>query len=328
MKPSPLLSDPEFLAVRASYCATLERFPPPLADAGRRVLDRITTPNWTLECYLPRWLGDAFDLRPDVSRALVLSNVYGLAYIRLQDDLVDGEVNQASLKSTILLANALYHQAMLHYIRLFEWRSPFWGYFEQFMAQWRRATLSSNEPPTTDFGSYEEVDFLRLAERGAPLKICCAGACLLADREEVIPTLTSAVDHLLVGAVLLDHARDWADDLAVGRFNTFVACASPQPQAPHQQEANRLKVLEEIYLGDAARPYFDLVRKHIQIAIETAQAVDCPGLSQYLLSFEGQAVTYHERLANEARARLRAATEQLFGEPAVSDYPRTSEEGR
>ena len=35
-----------------------------------------------------------------------------------------------------------------------------------------------------------------------------------------------------------------------------------------------------------------------------------------------------ERLAGEARARLRVATEQLFGEPTVSDYLNTSEEGR
>jgi hypothetical protein len=321
VRDSPLLSDPEVLAVRASYCATLERFPPPLADAGRRVLDRISTPNWTLEWYLPRWLSETFGLQPDVTRALVLSNVYGLTYIRLQDDLVDGEVDQASWKPTILLAGALYHQAMLHYIRLFEWKSPFWGYFKQFMAQWQRATLSSNEPPATDFGSYEEADFLRLAERGAPLKICCAGACLLAEQEEVIPTLTSAMDHLLVGAVLLDHAHDWTDDLAAGRYNVFVAYASPLPQLPHQQETNRRRVLEELYLGEAARPYFDLARKHIQIAIETARTLDCQGLSQHLLSFNGQAATCGEQLADEARARLRAAAEQLFGLPVMSDPP-------
>jgi hypothetical protein len=273
-------------------------------------------------------LGDAFGLQPEVSHALVLSNVFGLAYIRLLDDLVDGEVDQASWKSTILLASALYQQAMLPYTQFFDAKSPFWDYLEQFMAQWRRATLSSNEPPTTDFRSYEEADFLRLAERGAPLKICCAGACLLAGREEVIPTLTSAVDHLLVGAVLLDHARDWADDLATGRYNAFVAYASPQPQVPHQQEANRLRVLEEIYLGDAAGPYFDLARKHIQIAIEKARAVDCPGLSQYLISFESQTVTYGERLADEARARLRVAAEQLFSKPTGPDYPTALEISR
>lgn len=312
VKQSPLLSDPEILSVRASYCAVLERLPPPLADAGRRVLDQIATPNWTLEWYLPRWLGETFGLQPDLSHALVLSNVFGLAYIRLQDDLVDGEVDQASWKPTILLASALYHQALLHYIRLFEGKSPFWGYLEQFMAQWLRATLSSNEPPATDFRSYAEEDFLRLAERGAPLKICCAGACLLAGREDVIPILTSAVDHFLVGAVLLDHACDWADDLAAGRYNAFVAYASPLPQVSDQQEANRRRVRHEIYRGDAARPYFDAMGRHLRIAIETAQAVDCAGLNDYLRSFEREAMTSGERLAKEAR-ELRAATEELFG---------------
>lgn len=291
----------------------LERLPSPLAEVGHRVLDRISSPNWSLEWYLPRWLGDAFGLQPDVSRALVLANVYGLAYIRLQDDLVDGEIEQTSWKPAILLAGALYHQAIRQYISLFEWSSSFWDYFELFMAQWTRATLSSNEPPIADFRSCEEANLVRLAERGAPLKICCAAACLLAGREDTIPTLTAAVDHLLMGAVLLDHVKDWADDLAAGRYNAFVAYASSKPQEPHQQEANRLAVLEEIYLGEAARPYFDLVYKHIQMAIEMAQGVNCPGLTQYLLSFKSQALTFGERLADDAKVRLRAAAEQLFG---------------
>ena len=183
----PFLSDPDVIAVRASYCAALERYPPPLADAGRHVLDRVSSSNWTLEWVLPRWLGDAFGLQSDVSHALMLSNVYGLAYIRLQDDLVDGDLDQASRGPAILLATALYHQWMWQYVQLFEATSPFWGHFERFVAQWLRATLDSNRPPASDSRSPTEEDLLRLGERGAPLKICCVGACLLADREAAIP---------------------------------------------------------------------------------------------------------------------------------------------
>ena len=45
-----------------------------------------------------------------------------------------------------------------------------------------------------------------------------------------------------------------------------------------------------------------------------------------LLSGGCGAIIYGEWLAYEARARLRAATEQLFGKPTVSDYPNMSEE--
>jgi hypothetical protein len=230
-----------------------------------------------------------------------------LTYVRLQDDLVDDEVSQATRMTTILLATALYHLWMLQYVQLFAGESPFWNYLERFMAQWMRATQSSNKPPATGFQSYSEEDFLRLGERGAPLKICCAGACLLAGREEVIPPLTSAVDHLLVSAVLMDHAKD---------------------QVPHRREANRRQVLEEICLGDAARPYFDVLQKHVQIAAEKARAVACPGLIQHLQSFESGVVTIRDRLADEAKAWLRMATEQLFGSSLLSDPPAIPEERR
>jgi hypothetical protein len=325
---SLLLSDPKILAVRASYCAAIERLSPQLVNAGCHLLDRISTPNWTLEWYLPQWLGDAFGLSPEKIQALVLSNVYGLTYVRLQDDLVDDEVSQATRMTTILLSTALYHLWMLRYVQLFAGESPFWNYLERFMAQWMRATQSSNNPPATGFQSYSEEDFLRLGERGAPLKICCAGACLLAGREEVIPPLTSSVDHLLVSAVLMDHAKDWADDLTAGRYNVFVDYASPHPQAPHRREANRRQVLEEICLGDAARPYFDVLQKHVQIAAEKARAVACPGLTQHLQSFESGVVTIRDRLADEAKAWLRMATEQLFGSSLASDPPAIPEERR
>lgn len=51
---TPFLSDPEIFVVKEHICAALERFSPQLPEAGRRLLDRLATPNWTLEWYLPR----------------------------------------------------------------------------------------------------------------------------------------------------------------------------------------------------------------------------------------------------------------------------------
>jgi hypothetical protein len=323
-----VLSDPDVLAVRASYCAALRRFCPRLADVSQRMLDQICLPGWILEWYLPRWLGDGFGLHPDLSRSLILSNVYGLAYVRLQDDLVDGDLKLESRESAILLASGLYHLWMLEYVRLFESTSRFWGYLDEFMGQWLRATVSSNQPPAVDFSSYQEEDFLRLGERGAPLKICCVGACLLAGREALIPALTVAVDHLLAGTVLLDHAQDWADDVEACRYNAFVAFASTEEQVPPQQQTSHLTLVEEICLGDTARPYFDLVQRHIQMAIEAIRAMDVPGLEQYLHWMESQAASYADRLAAEAKTRLRAVTEQLLGQAMTSDQVATPEEGR
>ena len=50
---------------------------------------------------------------------------------------------------------------------------------------------------------------------------------------------------------------------------------------------------------------------------ETIRATDCPGQKQCPLSFEGHAVIYGERVADEARGRLRVATEQRFDTPSM-----------
>ena len=199
---------------------------PVLAECGRRLLDRISPPNWTLEWSLPGWLGSALGLDASTIADLTLANVFGLAYIKLQDDLLDGEVGEDDRQAALLLSSVLHRKWLLVYTGLFPGDSPFWGYFEQYMTQWVRATWASRQEHSKPWAAWGEEDLLILGHRGAPLKICAAAACLLAQRAELIPQLESALDHLLIGAVLLDHALDWADDLAAGRYNAFVAYAS------------------------------------------------------------------------------------------------------
>jgi hypothetical protein len=316
VKQDLFLSDPQVIAVEESIIATIRALSPRLVDPAWLLLDNISTSNWALEWNLPRWLGDSFGIEPDVTRTLVRCNVLGLGYIRIQDDLIDREVDPEAWTSTILLANLLYTEALLGYIRLFAADSPFWGHFQQLMSQWTRGTLHSSELAPEDFRVDEPETLLRLAERGAPLKICCAAACLCAGREEHIAALSRSMDHLLVSLVLLDHANDWTDDLDGGRFNAFVAFISPHPQTAAHLEDNRTAVLQNIYLGDAARPYFDLVQQHLRSAIEAAKTVACPDLSQYLLDYEARAAGLREQLVAKAQAGLRTVTEQLFGPDA------------
>ena len=191
---------------------------------------------------LPGWLGDALRL-PVVSTAdLTLANVVGLAYVRLRDDLVDGEIPEGDRRTILMLATVLYQKWLLMYTGLFPGGSSFWASFERYMVQWAGATLRNDRPPARNFSEYDDLDLHHLGARGAPLKICAAGTCLLAGRDELIPQLEAALDRLLIGAVLLDHARDWNEDLAAGRYNAFVAHASPLAQAAGHAEANRRAV--------------------------------------------------------------------------------------
>jgi hypothetical protein len=253
------LSDPRMRAVRMDACAALSMLPPPLPSAGIQLLDHIAPPHWTVEWYLPQWLGNAYDLPAEATHALILANVYGLGYIGLQDALADGEIDAGERTIKVCLS------------------------------------------------------YLQLAWRGAPLKICCVGAQLLARREVDLKPLLAAIDHLLAAAVLLDHERDWQADLADGRYNAFIHFASPLPQVAQERSANRRRVLEKIILERASGPYFDLIQSHLQLSLGYAKDARCPQLLTYLQDFSQEIVAHQERLANNATALLRKTSHLLLG---------------
>ena len=86
-----------------------------MADGGRRLLDRISPPNWALEWSLPGWLGNAHGLDISTIADLTLANVFGLAYIKLQDDLLDGEVGGDDRQAALLLSSVLHRKWLLVY---------------------------------------------------------------------------------------------------------------------------------------------------------------------------------------------------------------------
>jgi hypothetical protein len=313
----PVLPAVEQRAARERYLAAFSAAPPSLADAAVAWLETIQPPRWALEWSLPFWLGESFGLPSEVMRRLVLSNVVGLAYVRLQDARSDGEILPFQATLTPLLSTLLYQRWMQEYIDLFGGDQRFWARFDQYLAEWLAATALSNEMPEHSFRDYGPDDFLQLAHRGAPLKVCVAGACVLAGRDDLLPALADAINHLLVSAVLLDHAQDWSDDLADGRYNAFVAYTSPLPQTPEYRQANERGVQQEICLRKAGRPYFRVARGHVRIARARASPANCPDLQRYLIWLDQQAAACSERLASSAAALLNDAMRRLFG-PTVS----------
>ncbi len=314
------LDGADVAAVRSSWNALLGGLPVPLRAAAAGLLDEIATPRWALEWSLPRWLGEAFGLDPDSTLALVRSNVWGLAYFRLQDDFLDGElapVGSLPAPAASLVATALYQAWLFEYVRLFDGNSPFWPSLAEFTAQWIAA--AAGDAPDDGLRAGDDQALLSLAGRGAPLKICCVAACLLAGKP-LPPELLAAVDHLLAAAVLVDHAADWPADLAAGRYNAFAAFVSPRPLAMVPPGDWRLFVWQGIHLGGGASSYFQLVRGQIRAALQAGEAAACPGLHRFIEWFDGQAALYGARLVGDATARLRAAAARLFG-PAAPAGP-------
>ena len=319
----PTLSDAEMAELQAGFMAELAAVSPELPEAARGLLECIATRNWVLEWGLPHWLGATFELEPEVTRVLALSNAFGLAYVRAADDQIDGDEPRCAAS----LGPVLHHLWISQYARLLgatgEGRPTgggvapvgrttavrLWTSFDEYVKEWLRAALQAREGPASPFRSYTEDDYLQLSWRGAPLKIGCAAACLLASREDDLPHLASAVDQCMAALVLVDDAFDWAEDLAAGRYNTFVACCSDLPQRDEHRQANHREVLKEVYTGGAVGPYFEAVQQRLTRAREAARAFGCEGLSTYVDWYESEATACGAWLQKEARARRLAVLE-------------------
>lgn len=280
-------------------------------------LARSTPPNWALEWSLPIWLGEALGVPASASWDLTLANVLGLTYVRLQDALSDGDISPPGRPPALALAPRLFEHWKAVYAGLLADDPQFWLCFERSLAQWTRALTDSDRLPVKPFAAYDAADFLALGHRGAPLKICAAASCVLAGREAILPDIEAALDELLVGAVLLDHAMDWAADLRAGRPNAFVAYASPRPQTAEQQGANREAVLAVLAVGDGGRAYFRTIAERLRLACEHAEALRLSTLVGYEAWLRDAAARFGRRFAREPRLQLRAFAGALLAGPDV-----------
>ena len=302
---------------RQSILDVLGQCRPDLVEFGGQTLDRVSPPDWTLEWYLPLWLGRRFELTPAQERQLVLNSAWGLISVRLSDDLQDGELPERAASLARRLGPFCYDQAVAGYHSLFDQDSPFWNLFHLYLARWR-ASAADQAGPELTIDPANPASARGLADRGAPLKIAAAAACFLAGRGDAVPPIEALLNDILLALVLYDHAADWTQDLAAGRTNAFVACLSPGPQTPDQSETRRSQVLGKLFLGDASRAYFDSISALISSARTCSRELGLADLAFYLDDLQEEVSAFHSSWADGYAARRREATAQLFG-PAYRD---------
>ncbi|HSN77174.1 MAG TPA: hypothetical protein VL334_19055 [Anaerolineae bacterium] len=302
----PQLSPDEIDGLLDQCRCALDALSPALGVAGGRLLAEHPPRQWPVEWHLPWWLAAGLGLAEADWRALTVCNLLGLGYVRMEDRLAEGMGVDASLSGAAVLAGACHELALAGLAELLPATPDFWRYRHLFMAHWLRSLSEDDGHSSLPFAAWQEQDLARLAWRGAPLKISAVGACLLADRGDLIPTLMDALDQLLIAQVLLDHVDDWRDDLAGGRFNVFVAYASGFPQDCAHVEANGRRVLTLLMMGDPG-DYFQLIQRHAARARSLAVQVGCSGLAEFVASLQSEADLGCSRLVDAGRDHLRQA---------------------
>jgi hypothetical protein len=258
---------------RARTLLGIEVLPPAVRLSGR-----LAPEQWTLELYLPEWLGAAFGLDATTRDALSVANVLGLVAVRLRDDASDDELDATltGYSQSTELAGKLLDAALEPYRARLSPDSPFWPALERWLAD-----------PTP----------------GAPLKVPAYAICLLADRLDAWPRLDECLDHALRALVLYDHAADWPADLAAGRTNHF---------ADHLGSRSAAEVRVALMAGSEAGAYFDRIESELTAAADLADRLVVGALAGHLRAL---AVRLHsDGLALEAHySSLGDRAAVLFG---------------
>ncbi len=311
--------------VARDFLQTVQRVAPARASLARRTLRRIPPTRWQIEWFLPYWLGESFGLDKKIAREFVLSNVLGLAAIRLYDDLADAEVRADETNSVTELAGALYAAALEVYHPFFSPGSPFWISVDAHMSAWRAATARVNQLHMRDLMSLHTLESdaaQSLAQLGAPLKIPARAICELTGWEH-FEALDELLDHAFLAAVLHDHVVDCQADLEAGRWNLFVAAVSLLPQDRASVTANRARVAEAWMTGETPRVFFENIARHVRRAQELNRALEIHGITAYLCTLHRTLRHTHNSLARAYQKELSRATEKLFGE--LLTLPRASD---
>lgn len=260
--------------------------------------DRLDPQHWALEWNLPGWLGQAYGLEARLSEEICLSNVLGLASIRLRDDLEDGELPAATgAPAAIRMSDRLYEDALEVYRRTFDSASVFWTHLHERMNEWRDATFDGGSPS-------------QLASRGAPLKISAFAVCLLTDRQDQFPEIDRCLDHALAAMVQYDHLVDWRDDLAARRWNAFVA-ASTTPAKGARDSASEVQLA--MLTTDLIGAYFAEILDEFSRAAMLASGAGVHGLADHLTQTAVHLDEEGAALANRYREISERGQQLLFG---------------
>lgn len=306
---------PQEVACLLTQCrSALDQVSPALGSWGSALLEAHSPARWPVEWHLPWWLARDLRLSDDTWRGLTVCNLLGLGYVRLQDHLAE-QTTAAGLTAgrQAVLAGVFHEAALAGLSAMFAGIPAFWQHRHTFMAQWLAALPEDAVALDGPGDRWPEQDVLRLAARGAPLKITAAGVCLLAGRADAIPALADTLDHLLAAQVLLDHMDDWREDAEGGRFNALVAYAAgasrPATAARDQDAAS--SVLALLMTGDPAG-YFAHIERHAARAKALAAALPCAGLADFISALEVEAQAGYDSLVGAARYQLAGAVARVL----------------
>jgi hypothetical protein len=220
-------------------------------------------PWWGMECILN---GNQPDL--PLQTQLVYSTINGYYYIRMVDNVMDG---QATTEVQLLPALNFFHTRFQNsYLKMFPANHPFWRFFE---ATWFQSADVAMADATLNFIDPDTFDKIS-ARKICAAKIPVAAVCYTYDRPDWITLWSKFIDDLGGWHQLLNDIFDWRKDAEQGRVTYFLS--------QYQERKEDHEALVTWISREGFNWGIEALRTRMVVLRQDAVRLECPPLVNYL----------------------------------------------
>jgi uncharacterized protein YheU (UPF0270 family) len=237
---------------------------------------------------LPDFVLESLAVAPDEAfhRSLIFSTVHGYFYIRLIDDIVDGDRDLELERKILPVAGYFLSEFQLGYQKYFSAEHEFWRAFRRL---WTASAASSAEDAmqrSVGFAEFERVSSRKFSAASIPV----AATCHHYGRADLVPAWLDLVDGLGRWSQMVDDILDWHQDRSLGRATYFLT--------EGERQTRREESLEEWILREGCDWGFDLLNEWMDRLQKSAVQLGSPGLMEYLAGRKAWAAEQHSTLRN------------------------------
>ncbi len=170
---------------------------------------------------LPEWLVDTLAGKPDpeFEQALMHSSVNGYYYIRLTDDVMDGDRDHKLEVSILPVAGFFCSQFQSFYQIHFPPKHAFWQSFRELWIASCENAAHDSSLRTVSWSDFERVSSRKYSAAGIPV----TAACYYYDRPELIAPWLEFTHALARWSQMVDDVLDWHSDRRDQRATYFLS---------------------------------------------------------------------------------------------------------
>ena len=237
---------------------------------------------------LPDFVVESLAVAPDDAfhRSLISSTVDGYYYIRLIDDLVDGDRDLDLERSILPIAGYFVSEFLRGYQKYFPADHEFWPVLRRLWIASAAATAEDAMQRSIGFSEFERVSSRKYSAAGIPV----AATCHHFGRADLVPAWLELVDGLGRWSQMVDDILDWHQDSGLGRATYFLA--EGERRKPHGES------IEEWILREGCDWGFNLLGEWMHRLQESAARLGSRSLVEYLALRSSWAVEQHATLRN------------------------------